>query len=139
LDGGDVSETKILNDRYYTSTHEWVQSEESEIRVGITDYAQAELTDIVFVDLPPVGKSVAAGATVLVLESVKTVADVYAPREGTVSVVNSELKQHPEWINQDPYGRGWLFKLKLAGALDATALLDADHYRAQLASGASTH
>jgi glycine cleavage system H protein len=130
-----VTETKIPEDRYYTTSHEWVRSEDGTIVVGITDHAQSELTDIVFVDLPAVGKSVAAGATVLVLESVKTVADVYAPRDGTVSAVNAELKLHPEWINQDPYGKGWLFKMSLASALDPGALLDAPKYRALLAAG----
>jgi glycine cleavage system H protein len=129
-----VTETKIPEDRYYTMSHEWVKSEEGVIVVGITDHAQSELTDIVFVDLPAVGKSVAAGATVLVLESVKTVADVYAPRDGTVSAVNAELKLHPEWINQDPYGKGWLFRLTLASALDPSSLLTAEKYRASLAS-----
>ncbi|MFZ0892724.1 MAG: glycine cleavage system protein GcvH [Thermoplasmata archaeon] len=129
-----MTETKVPGDRYYTTSHEWVKSEDGVVLVGITDHAQSELTDIVFVDLPPVGKSVASGATVLVLESVKTVADVYAPRDGTVSAVNAELKLHPEWINQDPYGKGWLFKLTLGSALDPSALLDAGKYRAFLVS-----
>ncbi len=134
-----MSETKTPDDRFYTPSHEWVTQQEGEITVGITDHAQSELTDIVFVDLPAVGKSVAGGATVLVLESVKTVADVYAPKDGTISAVNGELKLHPEWINQDPYGKGWLFKLKLAGALDGSSLLNAEGYRAFVASGASGH
>jgi glycine cleavage system H protein len=128
-----VTEGKIPEELRYTTSHEWIRAEGGEITVGITDHAQGELTDIVFVDLAPVGKTVAAGATVLVLESVKTVADVYAPAAGTVSAVNSDLKAHPEWINQDPYGKGWIFKLKLEGALDAAALLTASAYRAELA------
>jgi glycine cleavage system H protein len=104
--------------------------------VGITDYAQAELTDIVFVDLPATGKSVAAGAGVLVLESVKTVADVYAPVAGTIVRVNETLKTKPELLNQDPYGQGWLYRLKPAHApADLSGLLDASAYRAHTAKG----
>ena len=120
----------------YTKSHEWVRIEGDRATVGITDHAQSELTDIVFVDLAVTGKSVAAGATVLVLESVKTVADVYAPVAGTVAEVNAELKAHPELINQDPYGRGWIFRLKLAGPADPAQFLSADGYRAFLASSA---
>ncbi len=112
----------------YAKTHEWVKVEGSRATVGITDHAQSELTDIVFVDLPPVGKTVDAGAVLVSLESVKTVSDVYAPGPGRVLEVNGELKAHPELVNQEPYGRGWLFRLELTGSLDP-ALLDADGYR----------
>ena len=118
----------IVPDLRYTKTHEWVKLEGNRATVGITDHAQSELTDIVFVELPPVGKAVAAGAVVLSLESVKTVSDVYAPGPGRVAEVNAELKAHPELINQEPYGRGWLFRLELTGGLEA-GLLDADGYR----------
>ena len=101
--------------------------------VGVTDHAQAQLTDIVFVDLPAAGKAVTKGGSVLVLESVKTVADVYAPGTGTVAEANAELKAHPEYVNHDPYGKGWLYKL--AGAVDASELMSADQYRAFVASG----
>jgi glycine cleavage system H protein len=126
---------KVPNELRYTKTHEWVRIEGDRLTVGITDHAQAQLTDIVFVDLPAVGKPVAAAGNVLVLESVKTVADVYAPGEGTVAEVNGELKAQPGLVNQDPYGKGWLFRLQLTKPLDPATLLDADGYRAFVASG----
>ena len=127
--------SKIPAELRYTKTHEWVRVEGSTATVGITDHAQAQLTDIVFVDLPAVGKAVARGASALVLESVKTVADIYAPGDGTIAAVNAELKSHPELVNQDPYGRGWLVKFALAAPLDEAALLSADAYRQQLERG----
>ena len=123
------------DDRQYTAEHEWIRAAGDELTVGITDHAQSELTDIVFVDLPAVGKAVAARESVLVLESVKTVADVYAPAAGTVSAVNADLKQHPEWINQDPYGKGWIFKVKASGP--PAGLLTAAQYAALVAAGSS--
>ncbi|MGA9839771.1 MAG: glycine cleavage system protein GcvH [Thermoplasmata archaeon] len=131
-----MSEGKVPEELRYTKSHEWVRVEGDIATVGITDHAQSELTDIVFVDLAATGRSVAAGATVLVLESVKTVADVYAPAAGTVAEVNPELKPHPELVNQDPYGKGWIFRLRLSGALDPAGFLSADGYRAFLASEA---
>ncbi len=129
-----MSEGNLPDHLRYTKSHEWVRVEGDVATVGITDHAQSELTDIVFVDPAAQGKTVAAGASVLVLESVKTVADVYAPGPGTVTEVNPELKGHPELVNQDPYGRGWIFRLKLAGPIAAEALLTAEGYRAFLAS-----
>jgi glycine cleavage system H protein len=120
---------------WYTPSHEWAKPEGEELTVGVTDHAQAELTDIVFVDLPKPGKSVAANETVLVLESVKTVADIYAPVAGTVAAVNTELKAHPEWINQDPYGKGWIFRLKPNAPAQASSFLTAEAYLAQVAAG----
>ena len=122
----------LPDDRRYTKSHEWVRAEGDELVMGITDHAQSELTDIVFVDLPAVGKEVAAGASVLVLESVKTVADVYAPAAGTVSAVNTELKTHPERVNKDPYGAGWLVRIRTSAPFDPSTLLDAAGYRASL-------
>ena len=119
---------KIPPELRYSKTHEWVRVEGNRATVGITDHAQSELTDIVFVDLPAVGKPVESGKAVLSLESVKTVSDVYAPGAGKVLEANGELKAHPELVNQDPYGRGWLFRIELSGALDP-ALMDADGYR----------
>lgn len=127
-----MTEGKILDNLRYTKGHEWVRTEGDELVVGITDHAQSELTDIVFVELPAVGKAVKATASFLVLESVKTVADVYAPADGAVSAVNSDLVKHPEWINQDPYGKGWIAKIKSSGPPAAT--LSAAEYRAFLAS-----
>ena len=131
-----MSETKVPDDRWYTKSHEWVRIDGDTATVGVTDHAQAELTDIVFVDLPAAGKAVAKGGSVLVLESVKTVADVYAPGTGTVVEANPELKSHPELVNQDPYGKGWLFRLKFSGPVDTHDLLNAEAYRAHLAAPA---
>jgi glycine cleavage system H protein len=130
-----VKESKVPEGLRYAKSHEWVRIEGDTATVGISDHAQGELTDIVFVNLPAVGKSVPARGVVLALESVKTVADVYAPVAGTVTEVNSELKTHPELVNQDPYGKGWLFRLRFTGAPPAD-LLDAAGYTAFVASGA---
>lgn len=131
-----MSEGKIPPELKYTKSHEWLRLEGNRITIGVTDHAQSELTDIVFVDLPAVGKKVGAHASVLVLESVKTVADVYAPTEGTIVEVNGELKAHPEYINQDPYGKGWIFRMEASAPPDEASLLTAEAYR-QLAGGSS--
>jgi glycine cleavage system H protein len=123
---------KIPTELRYTKTHEWLRVEGSTVTLGITDHAQAQLTDIVFVDLPAVGKPVTKGAGVLVLESVKTVADVYAPGDGRVAAVNSELKGQPGLVNQDPYGKGWLVRLELSGPVDESRILSPEAYRALL-------
>jgi glycine cleavage system H protein len=124
--------SKLPEELRYTKSHEWVRIEGETATVGITDHAQSQLTDIVFVDLPAAGKSVHAGTPALVLESVKTVADVYSPGDGAISEANAELKTHPEFINQDPYGKGWIFKVKLSKPVDPAHLLTADAYRATL-------
>ncbi|MGC2288842.1 MAG: glycine cleavage system protein GcvH [Thermoplasmata archaeon] len=118
----------------YTAEHEWFRPDGSEVMVGITDHAQRQLTDVVFVDLPAVGKTVAAHGTVLTLESVKTVSDVYAPVGGTVTAVNDQLKVHPELINQDPYGNGWLFRLRPTTPLGPAEGLSANEYQALVAA-----
>lgn len=130
-----MSDTKLPEDRRYTKSHEWIKIEGNEVTVGISDHAQSELTDIVFVDLPAVGKAVTGGTSALVLESVKTVADVYAPVSGTISAVNTELKGHPELINQDPYGKGWIFKVLSTGPVSAAGFLDAAGYKATWTDG----
>ncbi|MCZ6531592.1 MAG: glycine cleavage system protein GcvH [SAR324 cluster bacterium] len=116
-------------DRKYSNEHEWVKLEGDVAIVGITDYAQEQLTDIVFVELPEVGRQVKAGDSAAVLESVKSVADVYAPCDGEVADVNSSLEDHPEKVNDDAYGAGWIFKLKTSGP-DLSALMEADAYQA---------
>jgi glycine cleavage system H protein len=131
-----MSDEKVPDDRKYTKSHEWVRTDGDVATVGITDHAQSELTDIVFVDVSGAGKTVAAGGTVLTLESVKTVADVYAPVPGTVAEVNPELKSHPEYVNQDPYGKGWIVRITATGPAPEGTLLSAEEYRAFLASGA---
>ncbi|MGP8073063.1 MAG: glycine cleavage system protein GcvH [Thermoplasmata archaeon] len=130
-----MTEEKVPEGLRYAKSHEWVRVEGDTVTLGITDHAQGQLTDIVFVDLPGAGKAVTQGGGVLVLESVKTVADVYAPAAGTVIEANPDLKSHPELVNQDPYGRGWLVRLRITGPLDP-ALLDAAGYRAFVAAGA---
>ena len=126
---------KVPEDLRYAPTHEWVRLDGRRATVGISDHAQGELTDVVFVDLPPVGKEGRAGQPLMVLESVKTVADVYAPFDGKVVEVNADLKAHPELVNKDPYGAGWLFRLEVAGPPENPKLLDAAGYRAHVAQG----
>lgn len=130
-----MSDPKLPEDRRYAKSHEWVQAAGDLVVVGITDHAQSEMTDIVFVNLPKPGAAVTAGASALSLESVKTVADVYAPVTGTVAESNGELAKHPEWINQDPYGKGWIVKIRPATPFRPETLLDAAGYRASLAHG----
>jgi glycine cleavage system H protein len=115
-------------DRKYTDEHEWVLLEGDTATVGITDYAQEKLTDVVFVELPETGRSVSKGDGVAVLESVKSVADVYAPCDGEVSEVNDALADGPEKINEDAFGDGWIFKLKVSSP-DLSDLMDADAYQ----------
>jgi glycine cleavage system H protein len=130
-----MTEGAIPAELRYTKSHEWVRTEGDVLTVGITDHAQSELTDIVYVDLNVKSKTVTAGAVVLVLESVKTVADVYAPVSGEVTAVNTELKPHPDYVNRFPYAEGWIFRIKPSGPEAPGALLTADEYRAFLASG----
>jgi glycine cleavage system H protein len=100
----------------YAASHEWIKVEGGTGTVGITDHAQQELSDVVYVDLPKVGAQIAAGAVAAVIESVKAASDIYAPVSGEVIEVNGQLAAKPELINTDPYGAAWLFKLKLADA-----------------------
>jgi glycine cleavage system H protein len=116
-------------DLKYTSEHEWVRSgNESTVRIGITDYAAEQLGDIVFVTLPVVGETVAAGDACGELESTKSVSDIFAPVSGVVSGVNPVLDANPETVNADPYGDGWLFEVELDADADLDSLLDADGY-----------
>ena len=130
-----MTEGVIPAELKYTKSHEWVRTEGDVWTVGITDHAQSELTDIVFVDLNLKSKSVTAGAVVLVLESVKTVADVFAPVAGEVVATNAELKPHPDLVNRLPYAEGWIFKLRPSGPPAEGTLLSAEEYRAFVASG----
>jgi glycine cleavage system H protein len=125
----------IPADLKFSKEHEWVRLEAGVATVGISDYAQEQLTDIVFVELPEVGRQVKAGEATAVLESVKSVSDVYSPLAGEIVAVNTELEQHPERVNESPYDAGWLFKLKTA-ASDAAALMDSAGYQAFLDSQA---
>lgn len=116
-------------DRKYTKTHEWVKLEGNIITLGITDFAQEQLTDIVFVELPPHGKALQAGDAAVVLESVKSVADVYSPLAGEITAVNAALEQTPETINQDAFGKGWLVKLKVSDTSPLANMLSAQEYQ----------
>ncbi|MGA8541988.1 MAG: glycine cleavage system protein GcvH [Thermoplasmata archaeon] len=130
-----MTEGTIPAELRYTKSHEWVRVEGDSLTVGITDHAQSELTDIVYVDLNLKSKTVTAGASVLVLESVKTVADIYAPASGTVTAVNEQLKPHPDYVNRYPYVEGWIFKMRPSAPFDPATLLSPEQYRAFLASG----
>lgn len=114
----------------YTKSHEWARLDDGLVVVGISDYAQDALGDVVFVELPSVGKAGKAGDSIAAVESVKTASDIYAPVNGEVVEVNSELGDKPELLNQDPYGGGWIFKLKPTSAADLDGLLDAAGYQA---------
>lgn len=114
----------------YSSDHEWIRVEGDKVRVGITDYAQDALGDVVFVQLPEVDQDVEGGAGIAEVESTKSVSDIYAPVAGTVVEVNSDLEGTPEVLNGDPYGEGWIFVLSVADPASLDALLDAEGYRA---------
>lgn len=122
-------------DLRYTPEHEWVRADGGAVRVGITDFAQDSLGDIVFVSLPEVGAVVAAGAACGEVESTKSVSDVYAPVAGTVTARNPALDANPELVNSDPYGEGWLLELDVEDAAAVAALLDAAAYRAHVDAG----
>ena len=119
----------VPDDLFYTESHEWVRREGENARVGITDHAQAELTDVVFVELPKVGTAVEARGPIAVVESVKAASDIYAPVKGTVLEVNTALSDNPALINTDPFGEGWIFILKMETPDDVTKLKDAAGYR----------
>lgn len=120
----------VPGDLRYSSDHEWVSVSGNRARIGITDYAQDALGDVVYVQPPSVGSSVAAGSSVGEVESTKSVSDVYAPVSGTVVAVNEALSSSPELLNQDPYGAGWLFEVELSDPAQVDALLDAAAYAA---------
>jgi glycine cleavage system H protein len=124
---------KVPEDRRYTDQHEWALAVDGRIRIGITDYAQDALGDVVFVDLPEVGRRVAGGETLAEVESTKSVAEVYAPCAGVVAAVNPDLAAHPERINADPYGEGWFVELTPDDPAALGALLDAAGYKALIA------
>lgn len=122
----------VPDDLLYTESHEWVRREDDKIRVGITDHAQAELTDVVYVELPKVGATYEARSTIAVVESVKAASDIYAPAKGTVREANSALESNPALINTDPYGEGWIYLLQFESADDLRNLKDAAAYKASL-------
>ncbi|HEY9030702.1 MAG TPA: glycine cleavage system protein GcvH [Kangiella sp.] len=118
----------------YVSSHEWIRDEgDGVVTVGITDHAQELLGDVVFVDAPEVDSEVDVGDEIAVVESVKAASDIYAPLAGTILEVNEELEDSPELINSDPYGDGWMFKMKLVDADDMDSLLSAEEYSDEIA------
>ncbi len=119
----------------YTREHEWLSLQGEVGTVGITHYAQSELGDVVFVDLPEKGKSLKGGEELGTIESVKAVSEIYAPISGEVLEVNESLRDHPERVNADPYGEGWLLKVKLSDAAEAKGLLTAEAYRSFVEEG----
>jgi glycine cleavage system H protein len=118
------------DDLRYTSDHEWVRREGEQVRIGITDYAQDALGDVVFVQVPTVGSKVTAGESFSEVESTKSVSDIYAPVSGEVVEVNDDLADAPERLNDDPYGEGWICVISMADASEYDTLLDAPAYRA---------
>jgi glycine cleavage system H protein len=124
----------VPDDLRYTKDHEWVKVEGSRARIGITEYAQDALGDIVFVQIPDVGASVERGSTVSEVESTKSVSDIYAPVSGSVVEVNGDLTEAPERLNEDPYGDGWICVIEIGDQADLDDTLDADGYR-QLVDG----
>jgi glycine cleavage system H protein len=126
----------VPDDLKYTREHEWAKQEGGRVRVGITAFAQEQLGDVVFVELPKVGTRVRAHQTFGVVESVKAVSDLFAPVSGEVVEVNAELAQKPETVNQDPYGRGWMLLVTPADAKEWDQLLSAAQYEQFVAEGA---
>lgn len=122
----------IPEDCKYTKDHEWARLQGGKVRVGITDFAQQQLGDIVYIELPSKGERVEAGKPFGVIESVKAVSDLVAPITGVVEEINTELAQHPEWVNQDPYGKGWMIVVLPENPSQWGELLDADSYRSFL-------
>jgi glycine cleavage system H protein len=113
----------------YAASHEWIKVEGATGMVGITDHAQSELSDVVYVELPKVGAKASAGAVIATIESVKAASDIYAPVSGEITEVNGELVKHPELVNKDPYGAAWLFKVKLSAPEEVEKLKDAAGYK----------
>ena len=121
--------TEVPDGLHYTKDHEWAKVEGARARIGITDHAQHELTDVVFVELPSVGKAVKQGEEIGVVESVKAASEIFAPLSGKVVEVNKVLEEKPELVNQSPYGDGWLAVLEVANPAEANGLMDAAAYK----------
>ena len=127
--------SKIPDDLRYTRSHEWLRSlPDGSIEIGISDHAQAALGDLVFVEVPEAGRVLAAGDACAVVESVKAASDVYSPVSGEVLAGNDLLSKQPELINQDPYGQGWILRLRPSGDAGSAGLLDATAYAAEVAA-----
>ncbi len=132
-----MSDKKInyAADRKYAMTHEWVKQEGALVVIGISDYAQDQLGDVVFVELPEVGKTLEAGKTIGVVESVKAASDIFTPISGKVEAINTKLTESPELLNKDPLGEGWLIKLRPSNPSEMDGLLDAATYQKKIDTG----
>jgi glycine cleavage system H protein len=126
---------EFRSDRKYSAEHEWIVVDGEAARVGITDYAQDQLGDVVFVQLPAVGLEVVANAACAEVESTKSVSEIYSPVSGTITAVNEALGDEPERLNRDPYGEGWIFALTMADAGELESLLDAAAYQRLVEQG----
>ena len=122
-----------MNNLRFTTTHEWINPEEDAMTVGITKHAQSLLGDMVYVDLPAIGTHVTAGDEIGVVESVKAASDFYAPISGEIIAINPQLNNEPALVNSDPYGAGWLVKMKASNPEEINALLDAEQYQKEIA------
>jgi glycine cleavage system H protein len=120
---------EIRNDLKYTDSHEWIKVEEEKVIIGITDHAQSELTDIVFAELPVIGKEIKKGDELCVVESVKSVSEINSPISGKIINVNEKLEDNPEIINEKPYDDGWLVEIKIANIEEIKDLLDPEEYK----------
>lgn len=129
----------IPQDLRYAKTHEWAKNESGKIRAGITDYAQHEISDVVYVELPDIGRKVEAGKECAVVESVKAAFDIYAPVSGKITAVNEKLKEQPELVNKDPYGEGFFFVIEAAAKDEFGTLLSADDYQKHLETSKDSH
>jgi glycine cleavage system H protein len=123
----------VPSDLLYAKTHEWIRIDGDTVTVGITDHAQAELTDIVYVEPPKVGAVLKAGATAAVVESVKAASDIYSPISGTVTGINGELSSNPALLNTDPFGQGWIYTMRASEPSGIGSLLSPEAYSAQIA------
>jgi glycine cleavage system H protein len=123
---------KFPEDLLYTDTHEWVKNEGNHVTVGLTDYAQSQLKDIVYVELPELGSNFKRGESIGVVESVKTTADLFSPVSGKVTETNVTLKDSPQFVNEDPYGKGWILKMELLDKGELKRLLTSEAYQGSL-------
>lgn len=122
----------IPNELKYTKDHEWVKIEGNIATIGITDFAQGELGDIVFVEIETEGDDLDAGEIFGTIEAVKTVSDLFMPFKGNIKEFNAELESSPEFVNEDPYGKGWMIKVEFEGEFDSSELIDAEAYKASI-------
>ena len=120
------------DDLKYTATHEWVRVDGNKAVVGISDFAQHELSDVVYVELPNIGDEVTAGGACAVVESVKSASDIYSPVSGNISRINEEVNDTPDIVNKDPYGKGWLFEVEPADPSELDNLMDVNAYKKQI-------